>query len=281
LPAALLSRMTGDNVIFLEAAQRIIAGEPTVRDVCATCNGGPLSVLDNYICGLYDTYFHRIVKPAQTILFKYDFHNLARWLLKVSFNSTRTKNEGDAPILARYREYVLDPSGKRHQLALFLQLVGPRLLTKSEAARIGPRWLTQLPKTPDGRQQIPPFPMRISRATSSQHFAGVVHRLVSINSFYFYILIPRNAPLLPKTWKDVRRSAKARLDQAQQLLEDSNSVSISVSLIDHLSSFKPTTIANPSVFQQWLHQLEGLPHTAGALGDDPQEIAHRGLVSCK
>ena len=266
MPRSLLKRMSECDVKFLESAQRIVDGEPTVRDVCATCNGGPLSALDNYICGLYDTYFDRILKPSQTVLFKYDFHKLARWLLKVSFNSARTKNEGDALILARYREYILDPIRKHPQLALFLQLAGPRVLTKAEAARIDPRWLKQLPRTPNGGHQIPPTMVRISRAVSSQPFAPVVHRLVSINSFYFYILISRDAPLLPKAWKDIRRSTKARLDEAQQIPEDSNPIRISVSSLDHVSSFTPTTIANRSVFQEWLRQLQGSQHTEGESG---------------
>jgi hypothetical protein len=63
----------------------MIDGEPQVRDVCADCNNGPLSALDNYICELWDGHFHQIVPADAQIAFSVDYERLSRWLLKMSF----------------------------------------------------------------------------------------------------------------------------------------------------------------------------------------------------
>jgi hypothetical protein len=87
-PASLHDRIAVSNqrifgseqIFYLARSQGYIEGEPTVRDVCAKCNNGPLSALDKYICELWDCYFGRIVEANEVIPFSYDYSRLSRWL---------------------------------------------------------------------------------------------------------------------------------------------------------------------------------------------------------
>src|SRR5437016_2659771 len=60
---------------------KIVGTELTIADVCAACNNGWLSELDDYGSKLYDRYFINIVHPGQLIRFEYQFEPLTRWLL--------------------------------------------------------------------------------------------------------------------------------------------------------------------------------------------------------
>jgi len=76
---------------------KVFSGEFTVKDVCETCNNGELSKLDRYLCVLYDRYFAKIVEDGTSVEFEYDFGRLTRWLLKISYNSSRTTGNHRRP----------------------------------------------------------------------------------------------------------------------------------------------------------------------------------------
>src|ERR1019366_8035505 len=63
----------------------------SVRDTCEECNGGTLSALDTYASTLDRTHFMRIVGSSPNIQFRYDFDQLLRWLLKLTYNDDRTR----------------------------------------------------------------------------------------------------------------------------------------------------------------------------------------------
>ena len=46
-------------------------------------------MLDGYACQLWDECFHCIVPAGAQNAFRYDYHLLVRWLLKICFNSAR------------------------------------------------------------------------------------------------------------------------------------------------------------------------------------------------
>jgi len=64
-----------------------------VRDVCAKCNSVQLSALDNYVASLSRQSLRRTVRPGERARLTYDHHLLARWLLKVAYNSSRANGE--------------------------------------------------------------------------------------------------------------------------------------------------------------------------------------------
>ena len=52
-----------------------------IQDVCARCNNGLLSRLDDSLCDFNDLYFSKIVRPGDRIRFQYDWDFLLRMLL--------------------------------------------------------------------------------------------------------------------------------------------------------------------------------------------------------
>jgi hypothetical protein len=60
-----------------------------VRDVCAECNNERLGALDAYGAALSDQYFGDFLDRPVSVDFTCDTDRLLRWLLKLSFNSTR------------------------------------------------------------------------------------------------------------------------------------------------------------------------------------------------
>lgn len=130
-PAALHKRLykvnnQTENSFWLARLQRDIPSEPQIRDVCAPCNNVILSKLDSYICELFDSKFIQILNHCQKVIFEYDYHLLKRWLLKMSYNSSRIHNSMDREALAHLLPYIL---GKDERLGrsvqLFVQLVYP------------------------------------------------------------------------------------------------------------------------------------------------------------
>ncbi|HEU0149697.1 MAG TPA: hypothetical protein VFR21_22805 [Bradyrhizobium sp.] len=66
-----------------------------------------LGKLDAYICDLFDDQFVHIPERGEKISFRYDYHPLKRWLLKVSFNSARTHDALDVPVFQPLKPYIL------------------------------------------------------------------------------------------------------------------------------------------------------------------------------
>jgi hypothetical protein len=101
-----LLNATDYPIAYAARANKIIGKNQTIRDVCAGCNNGPLSTLDGYVRGLYETYMRHWVVEGQAVDFRYDHGLLLRWLLKVAYNSTRTTGQ-DAALLAKYRHVLI------------------------------------------------------------------------------------------------------------------------------------------------------------------------------
>src|SRR5258708_39665977 len=66
---------------------KIVATETTLADVCAACNNGFLSQLDEYGSNLFAQYFRPLPQTGQPIAFRFWFDLLAPRLPKLSFNT--------------------------------------------------------------------------------------------------------------------------------------------------------------------------------------------------
>src|SRR5271170_1789254 len=69
--------------------EKMVGGEPTVKDVCQECNNVVLSQLDSYGLKLYKNYFCKIAEQNEMVKFEFDYDLLLRWILKLSYNSAR------------------------------------------------------------------------------------------------------------------------------------------------------------------------------------------------
>lgn len=110
IPKSFLSRMNmPEMVTWLDRApNKFIKSEMVVKDVCAGCNNGVLSYLDDYAVNLVVSYNSKLNINTQKLLFQYDFNQLSRWLLKVCFNSARANNcRDDSELYSFLIDYIM------------------------------------------------------------------------------------------------------------------------------------------------------------------------------
>ncbi len=159
----------GDEDVIAEA-------EFQIRDVCAKCNSGVLSSLDGYGKTLYEKYFGHFAMPGMKIVFEFDYQQLMRWLLKITFNCARARKWPAETILdlARNREFITAGNNAPNDCELFVQLLAP-LKPSMLSHKMNPRgqpW------------ELNPKMSRIVLVSNSWFRSCF---LVSLNSFQFYL----------------------------------------------------------------------------------------------
>jgi hypothetical protein len=173
-PKCFLERVQSYNIRYSGRAKKVFAGDFTVKDVCATCNNGELSKLDAYLCALYDKYFTEIVQEGDTIAFEYDFGQLTRWLLKISYNSSRTTGN-DRDLLTPYAPVICaqQACSPIHAVAFI--------------ATARPCWVKHKTR---GRVRLDPLGFRCARLqVVTDEEVPFALRLVSMNSYLFFIML--------------------------------------------------------------------------------------------
>jgi hypothetical protein len=174
-PRCIIERTPSYNARYLGQIETFFEGDLTVKDVCVSCNNGPLSALDNYICELYDAHFSRIAAARQPRNFVFDSQQLFRWLLKASYNSARA-NQTDTDVLARYAPFVLNGGNSPSEFEVRLELIRPSRNPNYRPGTSAPR-------------EIPPLSTRCCRIeVPNNPVPGRIIRLVAINSFYFWLI---------------------------------------------------------------------------------------------
>lgn len=153
-------------------------GELTIKDVCHICNSGTLSQLDNYAAAEFDKHFARILNAGESPTFTYDYEKLLRFLLKVSYNSSRTtRNDKSTALHKRYIKFILN--GGYNPGAVL------RLLIVTSAHEVN---LETMERTDNSLRPV------VLRCASTQYTGPLsnrfVIRLLAINSFWFYLYIP-------------------------------------------------------------------------------------------
>lgn len=168
--------------------EKINGGEPVVKDVCELCNSGFLSIVDNYLSDLFDKKLHEIVKAGSDVEFAYNFNDLSRALLKISYNSSRATSDSSARELLRKYSLYIRNGGLSPQFKIRLQIV-----TDSKQIRA------------DSGEQIGIFEPNQLRGGTVPYQGSFSHRflirLVGINSYWFYIFIPRK-PEKNHIWRE-------------------------------------------------------------------------------
>lgn len=107
LYAASIARTEPNMRTFVDNVRdRVSTSAPVIKDVCEDCNNGPLSKLDTYGAELYRRYFMKVRGRRVGVAFRYDDYDvLARWLLKMLYNDTRTHGHG-RDVLAQCAGYI-------------------------------------------------------------------------------------------------------------------------------------------------------------------------------
>jgi len=175
-PSGIIARTKSINTSYLGKLEKFIDAELTIKDVCASCNNGPLSALDAYICDLFDAQFSRPAVRRQARTFVYDYDKLLRWLLKISFNTARA-NDSDVAVLSSYTSFMLKGGAPPPEVQVHLELVH---------ASPNPNW------SPGSAamKEIPAVSIRCARVEMPEDpLPGTTLRLVALYGFYFWIII--------------------------------------------------------------------------------------------
>lgn len=175
-----------DISTYNKKENKFYKGDPTIKDVCGNCNNILLSKLDSYICNLYDLLFHRILLPGEGTRIEYEYDMLLRALLKISYNSSRA-NASDKVIKAHrsLAKYILHGQFRPSVALRLLVVTASRAINLDAGSEslLEPKHLRCAEIPYDG-------PL-------SNRFAV---RLVAINCYWFYIIIPyKNEP--PHKWR--------------------------------------------------------------------------------
>jgi hypothetical protein len=166
-PQCIITRAPSYVMRFSAQAKKVFGADLIVKDVCARCNNGPLSALDTYACNLYDGYFSRIVDQNERVVFRYNHDQLLRWLLKVSYNSSRTTHI-DTAFHRTFKKYMLGEAEKPDFVSVMLDIVVPSVINGIT---------------------LEPRATRCARIFVGRRRPWVCVRLVAVNSYYFYLVI--------------------------------------------------------------------------------------------
>lgn len=192
IPSFLYRRFPEQKSGYNVRASTFVTWEATVADVCAHCNHGPLSTLDQYAKTFYtENRCHRRFTSAHSITIRYDYDTLLRWLLKVSFNAARSAGRSADPFRPLIPTIL---HGARPPGTQFL----------------GIEILKDAPLTADERRLLPPeirhwrrMPAKMFRVSAfGLHPPGCSHpiatgRLVGLDAFYFYVFVLRESLARP------------------------------------------------------------------------------------
>jgi hypothetical protein len=121
------------HIGWSEVAGRMIQGEGKVKDVCAECNNTILGPLDDYGKGLLTATGILVPNFERTsLILQYDYNLLLRWLLKVSFNSSRCDG-AHRHLFERHVPFILGSAAHppRHQVACLAYLAAPERVETS------------------------------------------------------------------------------------------------------------------------------------------------------
>jgi hypothetical protein len=162
------------------AGEKFVQSEPVIADVCARCNNGVLSRLDEYGAKMYDQFFDVTPQPGERIELSYDFDLLTRWLLKLAYNTARMR-KWPAPHfeqLEQATEYISGKASCPTNLRIYVQLITPAKLTPQQKQRV-------IEGAGEVIDEVEPGFRRFVAFAGRGMIAGC---LVGMNGFQFYIV---------------------------------------------------------------------------------------------
>lgn len=243
MPSSILERVPKDSVRYIESADKAILGDPVIKDVCGTCNGGVLSALDAYGCTLFDEQFCNAPTPATPVTFTYDFNQLARWLLKISFNSARSSKHADADVLANYVPDITQ--GTTPRVTICLELIEPAIGESQTDSGIVVV------------EKINPTTLRISRILLKDGFVPSLHivRLVAIQAYWFALAIPTKLTHPETELSAERQEIISKWPGTSVLPDDCDKITLSTLGNDVVEMSRDNILAKKDVYQAGFDRL--------------------------
>jgi hypothetical protein len=233
-PSFLYRKHPGSKFGFHRKAGKFVAWEVVVRDVCAGCNNGVLSRLDAYGEQFYRTNrCGHMPRFPERVQLQYDYHQLLRWLLKISFNSARMMGD-EIPALRQCVPYILTGHGPVPSV-LMLEVLSPLEMGQSTKESLKESLqdvlsARELKEFDSMGSTMPPDTFWLGSAGVGRHFG----RRVWFGSFCFYVWFLENRGSRSDRKRERQQllhlTSKA-LPDAQVLKESEETAQISVSSV--------------------------------------------------
>jgi hypothetical protein len=187
LSAFLFRRYPDQKAGIPPKSRRVVKFEGTVRDVCGTCNSGPLSELDAY--AQYFTEQNRCDRTFElkrpTLLILYDYEMLLRWLLKVSYNVMRAVDRTNE--ISKCAGFILGSEPLHFHPEIFVEVI--------RNAPIADHQRHKLPASIKNSKSLTAHRFRLGTFGFTGGETVSIGRFVVINAFYFYIMLfPAKTP---------------------------------------------------------------------------------------
>ena len=248
IPRFLYRQFPQQKLGYNARADKFMKWEAQVRDVCAACNNGPLSQLDLYAQQFFSSInCERTYTSRERIEIEYNYEQLVRWLLKVSYNSSRALS--DPHRLLRESAAFISGTGTGPPLAfLAIEVVQDTPLT-AETRR-------ELPEEVRHWRHIPSRMFRVGPARlhePSANYSPPEHcsRFVAVNAWYFTFCV-----VDPHASRAARRrlaaSFQAFMPNAVELKPHHHDAVITVSRRTGLEAY---AFQGAQVRQQWTEYL--------------------------
>jgi len=189
-----------------------------------------LSPLDDYFCKLYDNILSSPLGANSAVTLKYDYDMLFRVMLKIAFNTARSAGSEIDPFL-RLRDYILYGGKCPEGVALIAELVSPSYIEDTS----GP-----IPKI---KEVLPTMYRSALAGLMTPNGKAVLVRIVAVNSFFFHILLSRNASDFG-SFELAKREFLSKVEGTVYLEDGSRSVNLQSSPQDSLRSIFPLLAKN-------------------------------------
>lgn len=210
-PSGFIRRFDTEALTYNKKTNSFFKSDPVIKDVCAKCNNVKLSILDSYLCKLYDSYFHTVISPGKPACISYDFDSLLRGLLKISFNSVRTQAEENDKIKThdKFSNYILAGAYKPNDVQLRLLIVtSSKMLVPSEG------YVSDLE---------PDFLRCVDINYNGQLSNRFIVRTIIVKSYWFYIVLSKKTENKAK-WNQFNKGFENWLIQPGILLKPGSHV---------------------------------------------------------
>ena len=221
-------------------------GDLVVRDVCKSCNSGPLSELDGYGKRVWEESLREPVYLGETLSLKCRPDELTRWLLKICYNSGRAQHS-DVDLLGRYAGVILNGM-TGEAITVFAHVVSP-----TDFGTDPPSPALRLAAVSEEVRKCNWFRCgKLVRLTPA--FTEVVVRQVYVDSVCFTLFIPPAAGDHSADHTALCAAFQRRRPEARQLLAGDERVveleaagtHAAMAIADHLENY-PTRYDDPEL----------------------------------
>ncbi len=178
-PGGIIRKFEVDMLSYNDKSDTAFKSDLVVKDVCAICNNETLSEIDSNFVKLFEENMLYPLQPGNSVEFSFDYNDLLKALLKISFNSARASSDGFKAVTAlrRYVPYIMGRINEPPNVLLRLLIVTSSKRFNSETSTFEGMMKAEL--------------LRSCKVNyNGSHNSNFIIRLVALNSFWFYLLIP-------------------------------------------------------------------------------------------